>query len=303
MKLNVGNLSKKKQMNIPDELTTLLFEYLEPIEHLLTIPRVCKQWRQLFIQHRMNCSEHNYTLLLNYALMIHTFEWRRSNNSKHHRTSYSVSILVIAIFHWLYQFLSSFFLRSKHQRISMPTGADLVYLIGDYNRISCRSIEAKCLVLGDDCVTLLSAWKKLYPQRSIIRGVHCRVNMSLTQSTTIELNINTVAGEEYFSYINDYYLHGTSIVFLCFNINSRKSLQNVNHWMNLKTQSLGRIDLNQMKYSVLVGLNNNGGKRRISKQEAQKFGFNSNMPYIEVNLKNLNEVQHPLTYTAFKLAQ
>ncbi len=155
-------------------------------------------------------------------------------------------------------------------------------------------IVTKCVVVGDSGIGK-SSLSEYY-----INGNHCNDSHHPTiaieffgktivrDGKKIKLQIWDTAGQERFKSITRTYYRDSVGALVCFSITNRKSFKNLEEYIeDVKLHSDSNIQI------ILVGTFSDMYKRReVSREEAEKFAKDLNVPYYEVSAKtgtNVNE--------------
>ena len=104
----------------------------------------------------------------------------------------------------------------------------------------------------------------------------------LDDGKEIKLIIWDTAGQERFHSIALNSVKNSQGIILVFDVSNRMSFNDLFTWMNGIKDATDKVSI------ILFGNKNDNEKREVTKEEAEKFAKDYNIPYIEVNAK-LNE--------------
>ena len=105
---------------------------------------------------------------------------------------------------------------------------------------------------------------------------------------TIKLQIWDSAGQEKFRSLIPNYIRGSSLVFIVYDISSRKSFESLQNWIDF---------VNNIENSNIVILGNKidlDNKREVTTEEGQKFCEEKNYEFFEVSAKEDNNLNNML---------
>ena len=105
---------------------------------------------------------------------------------------------------------------------------------------------------------------------------------------TIKLQIWDSAGQEKFRSLITNYIRGSSLVFIVYDISSRKSFESLQNWIDF---------VNNIENSNIVILGNKidlDNKREVTTEEGQKFCEEKNYEFFEVSAKEDNNLNNML---------
>ena len=114
-------------------------------------------------------------------------------------------------------------------------------------------------------------------------GIDFKIKQINRGGESIKLSIYDTAGQERFQNIIKHYYRGANGVLLTFDISNRSSFEKLDFWLNDLKENSDNID--ELFICLIGNKLDKEDKREVSKEEANKYARENNMPYFEVSAK------------------
>ena len=147
----------------------------------------------------------------------------------------------------------------------------------------------KILTLGDTTVgktsiVLRYSDDKFHDSSNLATiGIDFKIKQINRGGESIKISIYDTAGQERFQNIIKHYYRGANGVLLTFDISNRSSFEKLNFWLNDLKENSDNID--ELFICLIGNKLDKEDKREVSKEEANKYARENNMPYFEVSAK------------------
>ena len=147
----------------------------------------------------------------------------------------------------------------------------------------------KILTLGDTTVgktsiVLRYSDDKFHDSNNLATiGIDFKIKQINRGGESIKISIYDTAGQERFQNIIKHYYRGANGVLLTFDISNKSSFEKLNFWLKDLKENSDNID--ELFICLIGNKLDKEDKREVSKEEANKYARENNMPYFEVSAK------------------
>ncbi|KAG9389656.1 Small GTPase superfamily [Carpediemonas membranifera] len=151
----------------------------------------------------------------------------------------------------------------------------------------------KLLLIGDSavgksCLLLRFSEDQFTPSFITTLGIDFKLRVIETNGKKIKLQIWDTAGQERFRTITNAYYRGAMGVILVYDVTSRQSFENIQHWMtNIAKNASGDVN------KIIIGNKcDDEENRQVQTEEGQSLADQYGVPFLEASAKediNVNE--------------
>ncbi len=144
----------------------------------------------------------------------------------------------------------------------------------------------KLLLIGDSavgksCILLRFSDDQFTPSFITTLGIDFKLRVIETKNKRIKLQIWDTAGQERFRTITNAYYRGAMGVLLVYDVTSRSSFENIEHWMT-NISKCASSDVNKL---ILANKCDIEDERVISREEGQALADKYGVPFMETSAK------------------